>query len=154
VSAVVAAPAPQVRAMRAEDLPAVMAVERLAYEFPWTPGIFRDCLQFRYVCRVLDSPQGILGYGVMSVGVGECHILNICVHPAWQRRGFGRYLVEHLLAVARGRQARMALLEVRRSNDAAYRLYSSMGFNEIGLRRGYYPARTGREDARVLAREL
>ncbi len=154
MSAVVSASIPELRAMRADDLAAVVAIEQLAYEFPWTPGIFRDCLNFRYTCRVLVGSEGILGYGVMSVGVGECHILNICVHPAWQRQGLGRRLVEHLLEVARGRQARMALLEVRRSNEVAHRLYSSLGFNEIGLRRGYYPARKGREDARVLAREL
>lgn len=142
------------RDMRLADLSEVMAVERAAYEFPWTEGIFRDCLRVGYVCRLLESDGHPIGHGVMALGAGECHLLNICVHPAHQRHGLGKALVMHLLDVAREQRATMALLEVRRSNASAYRLYTGLGFDEIGLRRHYYPAHKGREDAIVLALAL
>lgn len=140
--------------MREPDLPAVMAIERASYEFPWTEAIFRDCLRAGYYCRVYDRGIGLLGYGIMSMGAGECHLLNICVHLEYRNRGFGTQLINHLLDVAQRKRADVALLEVRLSNRAAYRLYTQLGFNEIGLRKRYYPARRGREDALVLARDL
>lgn len=144
----------RLRAMRWEDLPFVLQVEYLAYEFPWTEGIFRDCLRAGYCCRILEDKGRFAGHGVMAVAVGECHLLNVCIHPHYQRRGLGRQLLVHLLDVARKGHARVALLEVRRSNRAAYALYSELGFNEIGLRKNYYPGRHGREDALILARDL
>ncbi|HUW98283.1 MAG TPA: ribosomal protein S18-alanine N-acetyltransferase [Acidiferrobacter sp.] len=145
---------PVLRPMRPEDLPFVMQVEHMAYEFPWTEGIFRDCLRVGYCARVLEDRGRLAGHGVMVVTAGECHLLNVCVHPHYQRRGLGRQLLAHLLDVAREGRAKVALLEVRRSNEAAYALYSQLGFNEIGLRKNYYPGRRGREDALVLARDL
>lgn len=144
----------RLRAMGLEDVPFVMQVERLAYEFPWTEGIFRDCLRAGYSCRVLEDRGRVVGHGVMAVAAAECHLLNVCIHPRYQRRGLGRQLLNHLLDVARKGHAQIALLEVRRSNKAAYALYNELGFNEIGLRKNYYPARRGREDAFVLARDL
>ncbi len=154
MSAVVSVPAPSLRPMRADDLDAVIAIEQAAYEYPWTPAIFHDCLRVGYVCYVCEDAQGIVGHGVMSVAAGECHLLNICVHPHHQRRGLGRMLVEFLLDLARTKGACVALLEVRPSNVAGYRLYTGMGFDEIGLRENYYPAARGREDAVLLARDL
>lgn len=154
MSAVVSPLAPFVRAMRERDLAAVMAIERAAYEFPWTEAIFRDCLRAGYDCYVYDSQRDVLGYGIMSLGARECHVLNICIHPDYRGQGFGGCLIEELLMRARRKRASLALLEVRVSNDAAYRLYTRLGFNEIGLRKNYYPARRGREDALVLARDL
>lgn len=154
MSAVVSLPAPSLRPMGEADLEAVLANELAAYEFPWTLGILRDCLRVGYVCYVCEAAEGIVGHGVMSVAAGECHLLNVCVHPDRQRRGFGRLLVEFLLDLARTRGARAALLEVRASNVAAYKLYTGMGFDEIGLRKNYYPAARGREDAILLARDL
>ncbi len=144
----------RLRAMQEPDVKRVMLVERAAYEFPWTYGIFQDCLRVGYDCRVIEIPQALIGHGVMSVAAGECHLLNICVHPLYQHRGLGRRLVEHLLEIARRKKARTALLEVRRSHKIAYQLYTHLGFNEIGVRKNYYPTRHGREDALILAREL
>ena len=154
MSAVVSIDQPQLRPMRKTDLTAVLEVEQAAYEFPWGLGIFRDCLRIGYDCFVYQMPHGLVGHGIMSVAVGECHLLNICVHPDYQRRGFGRQLVEFLLVRARSRSAVVALLEVRMRNTAAYKLYASMGFDEIGVRKDYYPAHAGREDAIILARDL
>lgn len=145
---------PRLRDMRNDDVADVMAIERAAYPFPWTEGILRDCFRFGYLCKIYETPAGILGYGVLSVGAGECHLLNICIRPELQRRGHGEQLVQQLLEVARHAGAHTALLEVRVSNVAAFRLYDRLGFNEIGQRKGYYPATGGREDALVLMREL
>ena len=145
---------PWLRDMQEADLPAVMAIERVAYEFPWTEGILRDCFRFGHTCKVYESRAGIIGYGIISLAVGECHLLNICIAPAQQKLGHGARLVTELLQIARHAHARSAFLEVRASNIAAFRLYDRMGFNEIGVRKDYYPARTGREDALVLALEL
>ena len=145
---------PRLRDMREEDLPAIMSIERSAYEFPWTEGIMRDCFKFGYLCKVYESREGIIGYGILSVAAGECHLLNICIHPEHQRLGHGARLVARLLQIARQAGARTALLEVRQSNKSAFRLYHRMGFNEIGQRKSYYPGHAGREDALVLMREL
>ena len=154
MSAVLSSTLPRLRTMQVTDVPAVMAIERVAYEFPWNENILRDCFKYGYVCKVYESRAGIIGYGIISIGAGECHFLNICIAPSYQKSGHGARLVAQLLEVARAAHVRTALLEVRASNTAAFRLYDKMGFNEIGMRKGYYPARVGREDALVLAREL
>jgi ribosomal-protein-alanine N-acetyltransferase len=140
--------------MTGADLDAVMEIEQRAYEFPWTPGIFSDCLRVGYCCWCYESGVGIAGYGVMSVAVGEAHILNLTVSPDLQRQGIGSKLMRHFLQLARRHDADTAMLEVRPSNTGAIRLYERFGFNEIGVRRAYYPAGQGREDALLLALSL
>jgi ribosomal-protein-alanine N-acetyltransferase len=154
MSAVLRVPKPEIRPMREADLSRVMAVEREAYAFPWSEQIFRDCLRVGYSCWVIERGGVLDAYGVMSVGAGESHILNLCVRPAVQRRGLGREVLAHLLQLARRHRAETVLLEVRPSNRAAFELYRNMGFNEVGIRRGYYPGHNGREDAVILARDL
>ena len=144
----------QLRPMREDDLVAVHAVEERAYEFPWTLGIFRDCLRADYPAWVLDDGGVIVGYVLMSIAAGEAHILNVCVAPEHQGRGLGRKLVRSIMHVARGRGAERVFLEVRPSNVGAIALYHDEGFNEIGRRPRYYPAKDGREDAIVMAMEL
>lgn len=141
----------QFRPMREEDLDVVNVNESLSYSHPWTVGIFRDCLHSGYSCWVAEVGGMIIGHAVMTVAVGESHILNVCVAPEWQGRGFGRHFLEHLLSIAREHRALTAFLEVRPSNDAALSLYESIGFSEVGRRRDYYPAHGGREDAIVMA---
>jgi [ribosomal protein S18]-alanine N-acetyltransferase len=153
-AAVVASERPRLRPMRAADLNAVLEVERSSYEFPWTRAIFRDCLRVGYYCFVYETSAGLVGHGIVSIAAEECHLLNICVHPEYQRRGLGRALVNFLLMFARRKRTRVALLEVRVSNTGAYKLYTQLGFDEIGIRKDYYPARYGREDAIILARDL
>lgn len=143
-----------IRPMLDEDIDAVHAVEQRAYEFPWSAGIFSDCLRVGYCCWVLQSGAALAGYGIMSVAAEESHILNVCVAPEARRRGFARGLMRHLLATATRHGARIAYLEVRPSNAAAIKLYSDLGFRHVGTRRGYYPATHGREDALVLSTPL
>ena len=147
-------PLPALRPMREDDLAAVMAIELRAYAFPWTEGIFRDCLRADYPSWVLHADGRIVGYFLLSIAAGEAHVLNVCVDPPLQGQGYGRRLVKSLLHIARGRGARRVFLEVRPSNTGAIALYFAEGFNEIGRRPRYYPARDGREDALVMAMEL
>jgi [ribosomal protein S18]-alanine N-acetyltransferase len=142
------------RPMREDDLDAIMAIERRAYPFPWTHGIFRDCLRAGYPSWVLHLDGAIIGYGVLSIAVGEAHVLNICIDPDLQGTGHGRRLLRSLLKLARGHGAERVFLEVRPSNPNAIALYHDEGFNEIGRRPRYYPAKQGREDAIVMAIEL
>lgn len=145
----------RVRGMRRTDLAAVMAIERASYQFPWSEGVFRDCLRVGYACWVaLDDEDRVAGYGLMSTAVDEAHVLNLCVGPAYRRRGIGTFLLTHLISeAARARMVRI-LLEVRPSNTAALALYRAQGFVPIGRRKRYYPAHDGREDAILLARRL
>jgi ribosomal-protein-alanine N-acetyltransferase len=136
------------------DLDTVMDIESHAYDFPWTQGIFRDCLRVGYCCWCYENDGLIQGYGVMSVAAGESHILNITVRPESRRQGIGGKLMKHFLQLARRHDADTVMLEVRPSNVSAISLYEKMGFNEIGVRRKYYPADEGREDALLLALSL
>jgi ribosomal-protein-alanine N-acetyltransferase len=136
------------------DLPAVAAVERASYPFPWSEGIFRDCLRVGYLCRVADLDREIVAYGVLAMGAGEAHILNLCVSEDLRGRGVGRQML--MLLLERARQAGMeaVFLEVRPSNPRAIALYQSVGFVQVGLRKGYYQAEGGREDALVFKLDL
>ena len=147
-------PAVVIRPMHYADLAVVAALERGSYQFPWTEGIFCDCVRVGYVCRVIDVGGQIVGYGVLSAGAGEAHVLNLCIAEEYRCRGLGRYMMMHLIERARGLGVREAFLEVRPSNTTAIRLYHSMGLEQIGIRRGYYQATVGREDAVVLKLDL
>jgi ribosomal-protein-alanine N-acetyltransferase len=136
------------------DIPVVAAIERAGYQFPWSDGIFRDCLRVGYVCRVVEVNGETAGYGIMSVGAGEAHVLNICIRDEYRCRGLARKMLLYLLERARIAGMYEAFLEVRPTNTAAARLYHSLGFEQVGIRRGYYQATVGREDAHVLRRVL
>jgi ribosomal-protein-alanine N-acetyltransferase len=132
------------------DIAAVGAVERASYAFPWSEGIFRDCLRVGYLCRVAELEGDIVSYGIVAMGAGEAHILNLCVAEKLRGRSVGRQML--MLLLERARQAGMteAFLEVRPSNTLAIALYQSVGFIQVGLRKGYYQSADGREDALVL----
>lgn len=135
------------RQMNLSDVPSVMVVERDSYPFPWSEGIFRDCVRVGYFCRVVEFRGTVYGYGIMSFGAGEAHILNICIHRVMREQGVGRKLLEFLLDHARKAGMLDAFLEVRPSNPVAIHLYESMGFKRVGVRKAYYQASPGREDA-------
>lgn len=137
--------------MHPEHLPYVVDIERRSYEFPWSEGVFRDCLRVGYSAWVVTDTLGaVLGYALMSMAVDEAHLLNLCVDPDLRRRGLARLLLEHCIALARGAGMAVILLEVRRSNIAALELYKGYGFKRLAVRKAYYPAREGREDAHLL----
>jgi ribosomal-protein-alanine N-acetyltransferase len=136
------------------DLPAVAAVERASYAFPWSEGIFRDCLRVGYLCRVAEYDGAVAGYGVLAMGAGEAHILNLCVRADLRCRGLGRRMLALLVERAREAGNEAVFLEVRPSNRRAIALYESVGFTAVGRRKGYYQGEGGREDALVLRLDL
>ena len=140
--------------MRESDLDQVLAIERAVYEHPWTRGNFADSLRSGYACRTWRLAGELIGYFVLAVAAGEAHLLNLSIAGAWQRRGQGAALLAQAIGVARAVGTRRIFLEVRPSNDGAQRLYERRGFRCIATRRGYYPARQGREDALVLSLDL
>ncbi len=143
----------RLRKMNPTDLAQVVAIEKACYTFPWTEDIFQDCLNTRYDCWVCELGDDVLGYCIMSMAVGESHILNLCVSPKEKKQGIGRKLLEHLISIA-SKKAEMMFLEVRPSNINAIALYENMGFNEIGVRKNYYEAVGGREDGLMFALAL
>jgi ribosomal-protein-alanine N-acetyltransferase len=144
-------PRTEIRLMQPADLKSVATVERAAYQFPWSLGIFRDCLLAGYYCLVLDVGGSVTGYGIMSIAAGEAHLLNLCVHPNAHNLGYGRRLLSALLMKAEDAGADRVFLEVRPSNAIALRIYRTVGFEQIGIRPSYYQAEGGREDAIVLS---
>mgnify|MGYP000846086148 FL=1 len=140
-----------IRLMTTADLPAVLSIEARAHSFPWTSGIFEDGLKSGYYMTVMEQGAAVIGYGVVQVILDEGHLLNITIDPKRHGKGLGRQLLHHLLDYARNRTDTL-FLEVRPSNIHAVGLYQAEGFNEVGLRRNYYPvAGGGREDAMVMA---
>ena len=144
----------EMRTMTHADLKQVIVVEKKAYPHPWTLGIFRDCLRVGYNAWVMMLDNHVIGYGVIMLSPGEAHILNICIDPDYQSKGLGRYLLRHLVEKSHQTDVDMVLLEVRRSNQQAQQLYVSEGFHELGVRKAYYPADKGREDAIILAKYI
>ncbi len=143
------------RPMRETDLDEVMQIEEAAYPFPWTRGIFRDCMRAGYPMWVQERDGRLAGYGVLSIAAEEAHVLNLCTAPGNEGHGLGQRMLQSLLRIARGSGAQRVFLEVRPSNPRAINLYDRSGFNEIGRRPRYYPtANHGREDAIVMAMEL
>lgn len=143
-----------IRVMEHSDLPRVLELENLHYPFPWTEGIFQDCLRVNYNCLVYEHSSEIIGYIVQSFAVGEAHILNVCVAESHRERGIGNILVNEAINDVAQKDVFTVFLEVRESNSAAISIYSKVGFVEVGMRKSYYPAKKGREDAIVMAREL
>lgn len=154
MNAVLAPGALEFRDMVAEDIDAVMVVEVQAYPHPWTKVIFRDCLKAGYHGIMASLDGELVGYAMISVAVGEAHLLNLCVHPDLQGQGYGRQLLHRVFEEAEARRAGTVFLEVRASNRVAQSLYIDNGFNQIGSRTGYYPDHEGREDALIFAKHL
>jgi len=146
--------APTVRPMTLEDLPVIAALDAQCYPFPWTLGNFADSLHSGYRCCVYEQNQTIIGYAVMMLGVDEAHLLNITIAPDSQGLGWGRQLMKYIIARAQQDHVDWLWLEVRPSNIIAKKLYESMGFEFVAVRKNYYPAVEGREDAVIMRLEL
>ena len=157
MSAVLSTPATpelSIVAMREQDLVAVAAIEADVYVFPWTIGNFRDSLLSAYECWGCWTGGELIGYAVVLTALDEAHLLNFAVASRWQRCGVGAALLQFLIERARISRLEVLYLEVRPSNAAGVRLYERFGFKKLGLRRDYYPAMAGREDALFLGLNL
>lgn len=140
--------------MKESDLPAVMEVEQSAYDFPCSASIMANN-QKRYYCIVFEAESGsgseLLGHAILSTVADEASVINIAVAPKAQRQRIGYQLMEDMLVHAESKQCIEVFLEVRESNRPAFSMYHQFGFNEVGIRRNYYPAHNGNEDAILLA---
>jgi [ribosomal protein S18]-alanine N-acetyltransferase len=140
----------KIRPMREADVPAALLLDRASYEFPWTAGNFIDSIHAGYRCWVYEAGGEVVGHAIMMSVVDEAHLLNLAISPNWQRQGLGRALLQYVLLEARLAQIKTLFLEVRPSNATAIRLYNRNGFEGFAIRKDYYPAREGREDALVM----
>ncbi len=145
---------PLIRPLWIEDLDDLVEIEKASYPFPWTRGIFKDCIRSGYACFGLQLDELLAGYTICNWGVGESHLLNLCIHPKWQNQGFGKMLLTHSIGHARSLDCHVMFLEVRPSNVDAGRLYQLHGFEEVGTRPAYYQKQGGREDALVMRLDL
>lgn len=143
-----------VRNMLYDDLPNVSDIERRSYDFPWSHGVFRDCMLAGYVCLILDRGGVPTGYSILSIAAGEAHILNLCIDPDFRSLGYGERLLDEVIDRARYAEVAAVFLEVRPSNANALKLYRKKGFVKIAKRPAYYQAKDGREDADVLSLRL
>ncbi|MDH5471676.1 MAG: ribosomal protein S18-alanine N-acetyltransferase [Gammaproteobacteria bacterium] len=142
------------RPMYFDDVPRIIEIEENAYTCPWTVGIFRDCIRVGYNCFVYLQDAVIEAYGIISIAANEAHILNLCVSNECRGQGLGKKMLHKLMEVAEQKGADSIFLEVRESNDIAINLYQNEGFNELGVRKDYYPAKDGKENALVFAKAL
>jgi ribosomal-protein-alanine N-acetyltransferase len=140
--------------MQPLDLPWIAAMERELYAFPWSQGNFRDSLMAGYDCWVVCDGDEVVGYAILMIALDEAHLLNIAVSASRHRRGIGRDFIAHMIEVGRAKGVEVIYLEVRPSNVVARHLYRTMGFQQIAIRPGYYPALDGREDALFLGLTL
>ena len=140
--------------MRPADLDAVLAIEYRVCAFPWSRANFADSIASRYSCWICRVDNELAGYFVVMLAVDEAHLLTIAVAESHQRRGLGARLLRQAMSVGRAGGATTLLLEVRPSNGKALAMYRHFGFAQVGVRRGYYPAEGGREDALVLTHPL
>ncbi|BBQ85625.1 MULTISPECIES: ribosomal protein S18-alanine N-acetyltransferase [Enterobacteriaceae] len=133
------------------DLPRAFDIERRAHAFPWSEKTFVSNQGDRYLNFQMSVDGKMAAFAITQVVLDEATLFNIAVDPAYQRRGLGRELLEHLIETLETRGVLTLWLEVRASNHAAIALYESLGFNEATIRRNYYPTAEGREDAIVMA---
>lgn len=144
-----------IRVMTKDDFPAVLAIEQKVYPFPWSSQIFIDSMEAGTLLVVMEQDGEVVGYGVQSSVAGESQLLNLAVHPQYQGRGLGCFLLQWLIQQATEARSEMMFLEVRLSNRKAQQLYLDLGFNEIGMRKSYYRVKNGqREDALIFALQM
>lgn len=129
------------------DLADVVAIESEVHAYPWKLGHFKDALKAGYASLLMQWSGQTIGYAIVMIVLDEAHLLNVSIAKSFQRQGFGRQLMQQVVTFGQANACKDLFLEVRESNHAAIRLYESMGFNEMSVRRNYYPADNGRENA-------
>lgn len=145
---------PILKPLSAEHVQQVSAIETSAYPFPWTEGIFSDCIRVGYDCWGLFDGRAVIGYSIQSHAAGECHLLNLCIAPAYQGQRLGTLMLDHVIRRALAHGSQCIFLEVRPSNEIGQQLYLANGFRVVGRRREYYRSEDGREDAVVMRRDF
>ncbi|MFS2222862.1 ribosomal protein S18-alanine N-acetyltransferase [Pantoea sp. B65] len=144
----------QISLLTPSDLSQAFAIEQRSHAFPWTEKTFASNQGDRYLNYRLDADNVMAAFAITQIVLDEATLFNIAVDPAFQRRGLGRQLLEHLIAELTQRDVLTLWLEVRASNRGAIALYEQLEFNEVSVRRNYYPTAEGREDALIMALTL
>jgi ribosomal-protein-alanine N-acetyltransferase len=140
--------------MTVDDLAEVSALEASLQAFPWLLGNFSDSLAQGHIAEICRLGDELVGFSVVMPVLDEAHLLDIGVARGHQGQGLGFRLLERAIDRARRDGATRMLLEVRAANEPAIAFYRRFGFSQIGLRRGYYPATIGREDALIFDKDL
>lgn len=138
-----------IRPLQLHDLSIVAAIAKKSMDYPWGENVFRDCLKADYHIWVLELEKSatLIGFLIVLDQMNECQLLNIAVLPEYQRQGYGKQLLSYAIAHAESKNFQRIILEVRASNKAAILVYHATGFIDVGIRKNYYPAQHGREDA-------
>ncbi|MCW2256396.1 ribosomal-protein-alanine N-acetyltransferase [Providencia alcalifaciens] len=144
----------KISALKQSDLATAFLIEKLSHDFPWTERVFYGNQGERYHNIKLSVNNQVVGFAITQCVLDEATLFNIAVHPEFQGRGYGRLLMDHLINDLIDKDILTLWLEVRESNTAALALYDKLGFHQATVRKDYYPAKQGREDALVLALTL
>jgi len=144
----------EIRLAQDSDLDVIFKNEKAAYDIPWSEKLLKDCLDSRYTCWLMLQNKRPIGHMIFQKVLDEIHLHNVCVNPQFQKNGYGSLWIDHLYGYAKKNLVKDIILEVRVSNLTAKKLYAKRGFREIGLRKGYYKAKDGKEDALVMKAHL
>jgi [ribosomal protein S18]-alanine N-acetyltransferase len=136
-----------IRQMTMDDIERVAQIEAANHHAPWPIEVFFDCLRVGYDCLVLEKNKTVIGYTILLKVLDEAHLLNITIDKTVQHQGYGHYFLSYLMDVACQQNMKYIFLEVRVSNIVARKLYEKLGFLKTGVRKEYYDAKAGREDA-------
>ncbi|ASV33748.1 ribosomal protein S18-alanine N-acetyltransferase [Candidatus Hamiltonella defensa] len=144
----------QISILTAVDLPMAYQIEKRSHTFPWSEHIFTSSQGKLYFNIKLHIQKEMLGFAITQIVLDEATLFNLAVDPFYQRQGCGSFLMEYLIDYLRGFEVKNLWLEVRISNLNAIRLYEKFGFNEVSIKKEYYPKNNGREDALIMALPL
>ncbi|MEX0446310.1 ribosomal protein S18-alanine N-acetyltransferase [Xenorhabdus sp. SGI246] len=136
------------------DLPVAFQIEQASHAFPWSEKTFYSNQGERYLNYKITLNDQMIGFAIVQCVLDEATLFNIAIRPEYQSQGHGKTLLKYLVDVLPHKQINTLWLEVRRSNRSAVRLYEDLGFNEVSIRKNYYPTATGKEDAIIMALPL
>jgi ribosomal-protein-alanine N-acetyltransferase len=148
----------RVRPMQHYDIDSVYAIELAGHRSPWSRDILRDCVLVNYDCRVIEvvTNVGIMlaGYVICRYDEKMCHILNLCIKSTLQGKGYGQFLLRNVINTQKNTPVDTIILEVRPSNIVAIHVYQKIGFQQTGIKPGYYHDENIIEDAVILQKKL
>lgn len=141
----------QISLLTPQDLDRAFAIEQRSHAFPWSEKTLFGNQGERYLNYRLNVGEQMAAFAITQVVLDEATLFNLAVDPAFQRQGLGRELLQHLISELETRGVLTLWLEVRASNHPAIALYEQLDFNEVSVRRNYYPTAEGKEDAIIMA---
>lgn len=143
----------QISYIQTEDLDDIYQIEQAAHAVPWRFATFKNCLSDNYLnLKLSTADQQIIAFCICQCVLDEATLFNIAVSPTYQGKGYAKQLLNYLIDQLKQRHIQTIWLEVRQSNHIAQQLYTSLGFNQVTIRKNYYPLpEGGKEDAIIMA---